>query len=65
MDGDDRDFDLEEQYEAAIDITREGNKILDECDPDSHEIAKRERVVIELEGKLNMLRGFDSVAMGC
>ncbi len=65
MDGEDRDFDLEEQYEAAIDVTREGNKILAECNPDSPEIARRERIVINLQGQLNMLRGFDSVAMGC
>lgn len=57
---------LEQQYQTAIEITRQGNAILSECgDPDSSAIAQREKIVMDLQGKLNMLRGFDSIAMGC
>lgn len=56
---------LEEQFEAAIVATIRGTEVLSEWDPDSPAIERRERIVVELQGQLNQLRGFDSVAMGC
>jgi hypothetical protein len=69
MSGDDEDnitdAELEEQYEAAIAATALGTGVLLEWDPDSPAIERRQRIVVELQGQLNQLRGFDSVAMGC
>ena len=56
---------LEEQYEGAIHVTAKTNAMLDEYDSDSERRHLREVMVANLQGTLNMLRGFDSVAMGC
>ena len=57
--------DLETQYEVCIKLTQRGSEILREMDPDTPAIAERDRKIVQMQGLLNCLRGFDSVAMGC
>jgi len=57
--------DLAQQYETCIRLTRQGSEMLREMDPDTPAIAERERKIVEMQGSVNALRGFDAVEMGC
>jgi len=57
--------DLAERYEAAIEVTAATNAILAQCDSDSEQLRLRQVQLINLQGVLNMLRGFDVLEMGC
>jgi hypothetical protein len=56
---------LQEKYEAAIEVTETANEILRSINPDSPELQARESKLIQLRGLLNCIRGFDAVFMGC
>lgn len=56
---------LAQQYEACIRLTEQGSEILREMDPDTPAIAERQKKIVEMQGRVNALRGFDSVEMGC
>ncbi len=57
--------DLARQYKVAIEVTAATNAILREIDSDPELIRSRDVQVINLQGMLNVLRGFDALKMGC
>ena len=55
---------FEEKLEAAIEVTTETNSIFRTINSDDPVLKTRERVVVQLQGQLNMLRGFDVIELG-
>lgn len=56
---------LEEKLEAAIEVTEEGNEVLSQESGNEALIERRKAAVVNLRGRLNLIRGFDAIAMGC
>lgn len=56
---------LEEQLEAAIEVTEEGNRIIQRENPNDPSLGKRRMQVDSMTRRLNALRGFDAIEKGC
>lgn len=54
------DLEREEQLEAAIDVTQEGNQYIEPGEVHNGRVA----AIVQLQGMLNCMRGFDAVCMG-
>lgn len=54
------DLEREEQLEAAIDVTQEGNQYIEPGEV----LNRRVEAIVQLQGMLNCMRGFDAVCMG-